>query len=120
MLTRCLDRILDANGPSLVRDHPVYGWIPGLCEGKLVNQWIYLLISVSLQVIWCTSHVADAQIRDIPLVISAFVLWKIYKRTTIVKLTEIPLKEALARAEQDIEPEPKQPGWRRWIGFLWD
>ncbi|KIW67765.1 hypothetical protein PV04_06995 [Phialophora macrospora] len=57
---------------------------------------------------------------DIPLVIAAYVVWKIHKRTEIVKLTDIPLEEALARAEQDIEPESEQPGWRRVVGFLWD
>ncbi|KAJ9607592.1 hypothetical protein H2200_007670 [Cladophialophora chaetospira] len=68
---------------------------------------------------WSASDFISSYL-DIPLVITAFVLWKIYKRTKIVKLVDIPLREALARAEEDIQPEPKQPGWRKVVGFLWD
>lgn len=58
--------------------------------------------------------------RDIPLVITAFVLWKIIKRTRIVKLADIPLTEALERAAVDIEVEPELPFWRKLVGALWD
>jgi amino acid transporter len=58
--------------------------------------------------------------RDIPLVITAFSLWKIFKRTQIVKLADIPLLEALERASQDVEPEKVLPLWRKMVGFLWD
>lgn len=37
---------------------------------------------------------------DIPLVISAYLIWKFYKGTKVVKLSEIPLHRALEQAEQ--------------------
>lgn len=58
--------------------------------------------------------------RDIPLVITAFVVWKVFKRTKFVKLVDIPLKEALDRAAEDIEIEKEAPLWRKIVGILWD
>lgn len=58
--------------------------------------------------------------RDIPLVTTAYVIWKFYKGTKIIDLKDIPLTEALERAQQDYEPEPKLPRWRKIVGFLWD
>ncbi|RMZ91054.1 hypothetical protein DV736_g1692, partial [Chaetothyriales sp. CBS 134916] len=57
---------------------------------------------------------------DIPLVLAAFSLWKIIKRTRWVKLDEIPLIEALDRADQDPGVEKPIPTWRNIVGFLWD
>ncbi|OAL39927.1 hypothetical protein AYO20_00840 [Fonsecaea nubica] len=68
---------------------------------------------------WSTSGFISSYL-DIPLVITAYVAWKLYKRTKIVKLSEIPLAEALARAAEDVEPEPNMPKWRQVVGFLWD
>ncbi|EXJ68439.1 uncharacterized protein A1O5_08231 [Cladophialophora psammophila CBS 110553] len=68
---------------------------------------------------WSTSGFI-ASYLDIPLVATAYAVWKIYKRTAIVNLSEIPLEEALTRAAEDIEPETKLPKWRQVIGFLWD
>lgn len=52
--------------------------------------------------------------------ITAYLAWKFYKKTSIINLVDIPLTEALERAARDIEPEPKLPNWRKVIGFLWD
>lgn len=60
------------------------------------------------------------ELRDIPLVITAYVIWKFYKGTKIIDLKDIPLTEALERAQADYEPEPKLPRWRKIVGFLWD
>ncbi|KAK6386973.1 uncharacterized protein PV06_07814 [Exophiala oligosperma] len=68
---------------------------------------------------WSTSRFISSYL-DIPLVITAFVLWKIIKRTRIVKLADIPLTEALERAAVDIEVEPELPFWRKLVGALWD
>jgi yeast amino acid transporter len=57
---------------------------------------------------------------DIPLVTTAFVLWKVIKKTKIVKLADIPLAEALDRAARDPGEERKVPKWRQAVGFLWD
>lgn len=37
---------------------------------------------------------------DIPLVLAAYTIWKLYKKTKIVALMDIPLHTAFARAEQ--------------------
>ena len=53
--------------------------------------------------------------------LTAFLAWKVFKRTKIVELAEIPLNEALARAAGDMEIEKdKTPLWQKMVGFLWD
>lgn len=44
-------------------------------------------------------------IRDIPLVISAYLIWKFYKKTKIYNLSDIPLMDALRQA--DLEEEAR-------------
>ncbi|KIW19035.1 hypothetical protein PV08_03325 [Exophiala spinifera] len=68
---------------------------------------------------WSTSNFVSSYL-DIPLVITAFVLWKLVKRTKIVKLSEVPLTEALELAAGDVEPVPELPFWRKLVGALWD
>ncbi|KAL3962335.1 hypothetical protein ACCO45_003858 [Purpureocillium lilacinum] len=48
---------------------------------------------------WDPSSFVSAYL-DIPLVISAYLIWKFYKGTKVVKLSEIPLHRALEQAEQ--------------------
>ncbi len=58
---------------------------------------------------------------DIPLVLAAFGLWKAIKKTSFVRLSEIPLREALEEIERNPEPIEKEPkGWLKAVGFLWD
>lgn len=58
---------------------------------------------------------------DIPLVLGAFTVWKVVKRTRFVNLDEIPLREALDEIERNPEPiEPEAKGWLKTFGFLWD
>jgi yeast amino acid transporter len=58
---------------------------------------------------------------DIPLVITAYLIWKFIKRTRIVSLKEIPLEEALEEIRINPEdPEPENTGWRKFVTFLWD
>lgn len=57
---------------------------------------------------------------DIPLVITAYISWKLFKKTRVHNLADIPLEEALERAAQDPGVEEKLPGWRKVVGFLWD
>ncbi|KAF2643757.1 amino acid permease-like protein [Massarina eburnea CBS 473.64] len=58
---------------------------------------------------------------DIPLVIIAFLLWKFIKKTKFVDLSTIPIRAALDEVAKYPEPaEPKQVGWRRALGILWD
>lgn len=67
------------------------------------------------------NNLADAQHRDIPLVIAAFLLWKFIKGTKFVNLADIPLREALEEVAKHPEPlEPKKTGWKRIANILWD
>ncbi|AEO59878.1 hypothetical protein MYCTH_2308494 [Thermothelomyces thermophilus ATCC 42464] len=59
---------------------------------------------------------------DIPIMLTAFLFWKVFKKTKIVSLDEIPLRDALARAD-DYYPEQtlsKKSGWIRAISWIWD
>lgn len=58
--------------------------------------------------------------RDIGLVVAAYLIWKVYKKTKIVSLADIDLREAIERANQDPGVEEKLPRWRKIVGFLWD
>lgn len=69
---------------------------------------------------WSSSGFVSSYL-DIPLVLTAFVLWKLFKRTRLVRLEDVPLKEALEEIRKKPElPEPEKKGWEKWIGFLWD
>lgn len=60
------------------------------------------------------------RLRDIALVTAAYAFWKLFKRTKFVALADIPLREAIDRAQQDPGVEVKVPLWRSIAGFLWD
>ena len=69
---------------------------------------------------WSSSGFVSSYL-DIPLVLIAFIVWKVLKKTERVKLSEIPLREALEEIERKPEmPEPQATGWKKWIGILWD
>lgn len=58
---------------------------------------------------------------DIPLVLTAFGLWKLIKKTKFVNLLDIPIKEALEDIERNPEPEePPKSGLIKYVAFLWD
>ncbi|KAJ1325137.1 hypothetical protein MN608_09848 [Microdochium nivale] len=58
---------------------------------------------------------------DIPLVLTAFLLWKVFKGTKVVDLADIPIREALEEIERNPEPaEPRKKGLAKVAGFLWD
>lgn len=64
---------------------------------------------------------SNATLSDIPLVLTAFLLWKFIKKTKIVPLSEIPLREALADVDRYPEmPEPEAKGWKKALNILWD
>ena len=69
---------------------------------------------------WSPSFFVSSYL-DIPLVLAAFLLWKFIKKTKFVKLSEIPLKDALDDVDRNPEPlDPGSKGWMRFVGFLWD
>ncbi|KAE8355459.1 amino acid permease/ SLC12A domain-containing protein [Aspergillus coremiiformis] len=57
---------------------------------------------------------------DIPLVLCAYGLYKVTRRTKIIPLTDVPVRQALEEARNDPEnvPIPKSRGWRR-LNILW-
>ncbi|KAK3389645.1 amino acid permease/ SLC12A domain-containing protein [Podospora didyma] len=58
---------------------------------------------------------------DIPIVLIAYLSWKFLRRTKIVSLDEIALKDAFEQAEQYVEePEGKKKGWIRAVSWIWD
>ncbi|KAI0443517.1 amino acid permease/ SLC12A domain-containing protein [Xylaria telfairii] len=59
---------------------------------------------------------------DIPLVLSAYLIWKFWKKTKIVSLSNIPLDEAFKQAEQVVDDEPptKKRTWVRLVSWIWD
>lgn len=69
---------------------------------------------------WSPSYFVSSYL-DIPLVITAYVVWKIIKKTKIVSLSDIPIREALDEVERHPEaPEPEPKGWQKAVGILWD
>ncbi|KAI1736602.1 amino acid permease/ SLC12A domain-containing protein [Xylaria scruposa] len=59
---------------------------------------------------------------DIPLVLSAYLIWKLWKKTKIISLSDIPLSEAFKQAGQvsDDEPPAKRGTWIRLVSWIWD
>lgn len=58
---------------------------------------------------------------DIPLVLLAYAIWKILKKTKIVSLEAIPLIEALDQSDQyPDEPPAKGRGIIRLVSWIWD
>lgn len=51
---------------------------------------------------------------------AAYFFWKVFKRTKIVALADIPLREAIETAQEDPGVEVNVPPWRSIVGFLWD
>lgn len=69
---------------------------------------------------WSTSGFV-ASYLDIPLVFTAFVAWKTFKKTEFVRLEDIALREALEEiVRSPEETEPVKKGREKWIGVLWD
>lgn len=69
---------------------------------------------------WSASGFVSSYL-DIGLVTAAFLIWKYFKRTSFVKLEDIPLRAAfdeIDRQPEEIEPTPQ--GWLKYVGFLWD
>jgi amino acid transporter len=59
--------------------------------------------------------------RDIPLVLCAFTLWKVTKKTKFVSLNSVDLDAAFNQAEILPETLPeKTVGWLRFVSWIWD
>ncbi|UZJ56069.1 hypothetical protein CBS101457_005389 [Exobasidium rhododendri] len=69
---------------------------------------------------WDSSTFVAAYL-DIPLVIGAFVIWKVWKKTKYIPLESIPLIAALDEAERNPDiPTEATKGWVRLVSWIWD
>ncbi|KAK4240513.1 amino acid permease-domain-containing protein [Achaetomium macrosporum] len=70
---------------------------------------------------WDASTFVSAYL-DIPLVLAAYLFWKIFRKTKIVSLSEVPLEDAFSRADEydPDELSDKKRGWIRTISWIWD
>ncbi|KAK0671641.1 putative amino acid permease [Cercophora samala] len=63
---------------------------------------------------------------DIPIVLVAYLSWKLLRKTSIIPLDQIPLEEAFEQAEENIMvqtqgfPPTKAKGWTRFVSWIWD
>ncbi|KAH8597206.1 amino acid permease/ SLC12A domain-containing protein [Bisporella sp. PMI_857] len=56
---------------------------------------------------------------DIPIVITLYTLWKLFKKTKLLSLHDIPIRAALEEIRQNPEQKiPEARGWRR-LNILW-
>ncbi|KAF4628218.1 hypothetical protein G7Y89_g9930 [Cudoniella acicularis] len=96
-------------------------WTPYTSWAALASCILFLLtggFSVFVNGNWDTATFISSYL-DIPLVIVAYSGWKIFKRTKIIPLDEIPIRDALDEIVR--APEEKIPpsrGWRR-LNIFW-
>ncbi|KAK0726373.1 amino acid permease-domain-containing protein [Apiosordaria backusii] len=64
---------------------------------------------------------------DVPIVLTAYFLWKLLRKTSIVPLDQIPLEEAFEHAEENLaiqnqsfQPTKKTKSWTRFVSWIWD
>lgn len=58
---------------------------------------------------------------DIALIVVAYLGWKLYKKTSIVRLEDIPIREALDQVNRDEElHEEPHKGPLRFVSWLWE
>lgn len=69
---------------------------------------------------WSASGFVSSYL-DIGLVTAAYFIWKYLKKTSFVKLEDIPIRAALDEIDRNPEEiEPPAKGWRKIVGALWD
>jgi amino acid permease len=83
---------------------------------------VRVIILVSTLHLFHPNAVLKHYYRDIPLVLAAYLIWRYWKGTKIVSLSEIPLEEAFRQAEQaqDDEYPVKSRRGLRFISWIWD
>lgn len=96
-------------------------WTPYSSWFALISCTLFLLtggFTVFTHGNWDTATFISSYL-DIPIVITAYLGWKLYKRTHILSLNEIPIRDALDEIERTPEEKiPPTKGWRR-INILW-
>jgi amino acid permease len=106
-----------------VSTHPVDRRIRSVHCRELGRTIVCIVILVSHAITFLNRLVILNQYdRDIPLVLAAYLIWKLWKKTKILALSDIPLEEAFKQAEQapDDEPPVKKNSKLRLVSWIWD
>lgn len=99
-----------------------------LHQGKLGRAHVCLIIFVRSNLptllhceLLLNTRLTNLDTRDIPIVLTAYLGWKHFKKTKAVSLDGIPLAGAFDQAEpvRD-DPEENQKGWIRTVSWIWD
>ncbi|KAI1077826.1 amino acid permease/ SLC12A domain-containing protein [Whalleya microplaca] len=103
---------------------PWYNWWALYSSYAGLFMCILILLTGGFEVFtegnWDASSFVSSYL-DIPLVLSAYLIWKFIKKTQVVSLSSIPLDEAFEQAERPYdEPPTKQKGWIRLFTWIWD
>lgn len=97
-------------------------WTPYSSAAALVACILILLTNgfgVFTRGNWSASTFVSAYL-DIGLILAAYLIWKLVKRTSIVALVDIPLRQALDESNRVVEEiETKSRGWLRFVSWLW-
>ncbi|WWC59778.1 uncharacterized protein I303_102340 [Kwoniella dejecticola CBS 10117] len=103
---------------------PWYNWWTPYASATALFMCLLILITNGWAVFtkggWSAAGFVTSYL-DIPLVLAAYLIWKYYKKTKVVSLSEIPIEEILHYiAENPEEPEIRQKTWVRFVSWLWD
>ncbi|KAI5864053.1 proline-specific permease [Durotheca rogersii] len=103
---------------------PWQNWWTIYSSGFSLFMCILILLTSGFKVFTAGNWDASAFVSsylDIPLVVSAYLIWKFVRKTKIPSLKSIPLEQAFQQAEEYPEdPEEKSQGWLRTVSWLWD
>ncbi|CZT09991.1 related to general amino acid permease [Rhynchosporium agropyri] len=98
-----------------------HSWTPYTSRAGLIACMLFLFtggFTVFTKGNWDKATFVSAYL-DIPLVILAYLGWKFLKKTRIIDLESIPIRQALDEMyENPEEPLPKSTGWKR-LNILW-
>ncbi|KAH6717410.1 amino acid permease/ SLC12A domain-containing protein [Leptodontidium sp. MPI-SDFR-AT-0119] len=98
-----------------------HSWTPYTSRAALAACILFLLtggFTVFTKGNWDNATFISAYL-DIPLVLLAYGGWKLFKKTKIVDLDSIPIRQALDEMHDNPEePFPKTKGWKR-LNILW-
>ena len=118
-----MDTVQLSGGVGHVPNNSLDGWLLCFYQGWVGFRLFRLSVPVSPTLLGARvlGYVVDSCDRDIPLVLAAFLLWKFIKKTKFVDLQAVPIRAALDEVARYPEPlEPRETGWKRVLGVLWD
>ncbi|KAK4460876.1 amino acid permease-domain-containing protein [Cladorrhinum samala] len=104
---------------------PWHNWWTAYSSPAALFMCIVILLTSGFSVFtkgnWNSAKFVSSYL-DIPIVLTAYLFWKYFRKTKVVSLDDIPLEGAFQQAEYfvDDEPEVKKKGWIRAISWIWD